>query len=198
MRRAALVALAAAALSACGKTESKRGPGLYALLDTDLGTIVVRLRKDKAPRSVAHFVGLATGKTAWTHPATGKTVRQPIYNGVVFHRVVPKFMIQTGDPLGTGEGRIGIKLRDEFSDLRYDAAGKVGLANDGPNTNHSQIFITLGPAPQLEGYHPIFGEVVEGLEIAREISKAPRETRDGSDRPFRPVRLNTVRIVEER
>ena len=180
-------------------------PGEYAVLYTSQGTIVCRLFPDEAPKTVENFIGLAQGTKRWTNPATGKLMRTPLYSGTVFHRVIPDFMIQGGDPLGTGEGSPGYKFDDEISANRhFDKPGILAMANSGPNTNGSQFFITVAPAEHLDGHYSIFGEVVSGQDVADAISKAPRKpaeggqdaaTKDGlSDKPVTPVKLIQVVI----
>lgn len=187
----ALVAAAAVLFAACGK----KNPGTFAVLTTSLGTIRVKLLTDKAPKTCENFIGLATGKKTWTDPKTKKPSNALLYDHVEFHRVRPGFMIQTGDPSGTGQGGAGFTINDEFAPgLKYDKAGYVGMANWGPNTNSSQFFITLGPARDLDKMHPIFGQVVDGLDVAKEIAAVPRNTLESSDRPLKPVYLESVRI----
>ena len=130
----------------------KKGP-LYATLKTSMGDIVVQLFEDKAPKTVANFVGLASGTKEWTDPKTGEKVKKPLYNGTIFHRVIPGFMIQGGDPLGNGTGGPGYRFEDEFNpDLRHTKGGILSMANAGPNTNGSQFFITLAPTLHLDNH----------------------------------------------
>jgi peptidyl-prolyl cis-trans isomerase A (cyclophilin A) len=169
-----------------------RAPGTYAILETSQGSIVCRLFEKEAPLTVANFVGLAEGTKEFTDPRTGKKTTRPFYDGLSFHRVIPRFMIQGGCPLGTGTGGPGYKFADEFhASLRHNAPGKLSMANAGPGTNGSQFFITVAPTPHLDNRHTIFGEVVEGQDVAVKISEAPR---DSSDRPRVPITLNHVRI----
>jgi peptidyl-prolyl cis-trans isomerase A (cyclophilin A) len=165
---------------------------LYATFKTSMGNIVVRLFEDKAPKTVENFVGLATGTKEWTDPKSGAKVKRPLYNGTIFHRVIPGFMIQGGDPLGSGRGGPGYKFADEFHpELRHNKAGVLSMANAGPNTNGSQFFITLAPTPHLDNRHSVFGEVVQGQEVAVAIANVPRGP---NDRPLKDVVLNEVVI----
>src|ERR1700761_9272678 len=142
-------------------------PGLYAVINTSMGNIVCRLFEKEAPKTVANFRGLATGTKAWTDPATGKVKHTPLYAGTTFHRVISGFMIQGGDPLGTGEGTPGYQFEDEIDPNRnFAKPGVLAMANSGPNTNGCQFFITVAPTDWLTGKHTIFGEVVEGQDIA--------------------------------
>jgi peptidyl-prolyl cis-trans isomerase A (cyclophilin A) len=157
-----------------------RQPGLYATFETSAGNIVCRLFDKDAPKTVANFVELAEGKREWTHPSTGKKSKDHLYDGTIFHRVIPDFMIQGGDPQGTGTGGPGYQFEDETkgSPHKLDKAGKLAMANAGPNTNGSQFFITVAPTTWLTGKHTIFGEVVEGQDIVKKISEVPRSRQD--------------------
>ncbi|MDQ2842488.1 MAG: peptidylprolyl isomerase [Acidobacteriota bacterium] len=167
-------------------------PGEYAVIYTSMGNIVCRLFGKEAPKTVANFVGLAKGTKQWTNPSTDKTMHTALYSGSSFHRVIPGFMIQGGDPVGTGEGSPGYKFDDEIApDRHFDKAGVLAMANSGPNTNGSQFFITVGPAIHLEGNYSIFGEVVSGQDVADAISKVPRD--ESNDRPIAAVKI--IRIV---
>ena len=183
--------LLSAALGTAAETPEKKEP-LYATLKTSMGDIVVQLFEDKAPKTVANFVGLASGTKEWTDPKTGDKVKRPLYNGTIFHRVIPGFMIQGGDPLGNGTGGPGYRFEDEFNpDLRHSKAGILSMANAGPNTNGSQFFITTQATPFLDGKHSVFGEVVKGQEVVAAIAGVPR---DGRDRPTKDVVLKEVVI----
>lgn len=167
-------------------------PGLYAVIYTSMGNIVCRLFEKEAPKTVANFRGLATGTKSWTDPATGKIKHTPLYSGTTFHRVIPGFMIQGGDPLGTGEGSPGYEFEDEIApDRNFDQAGVLAMANAGPNTNGSQFFITTAPATHLNGHYSIFGEVVSGQEVVESISQVPR---DEGDKPLTPVKILRISI----
>ncbi len=166
---------------------------LHATLATSMGDIRVRLLSETAPKTVENFVGLATGQRTWTDPKTGEERSDSLYNGTVFHRVIPDFMIQGGDPLGTGTGGPGYQFEDEVQGgPSFDKPGYLAMANAGPNTNGSQFFVTVAATPWLDGKHTIFGEVVDGQDVADAISK----TSATRDRPDTEVVLNEVRIEE--
>jgi peptidyl-prolyl cis-trans isomerase A (cyclophilin A) len=171
------------------------GDELYAVLETSLGTVKVRLLPKDAPETVANFVGLAQGTREWTDPRTGARVTRPLYDGTVFHRVIPEFMIQGGDPLGRGTGGPGYQFVDEFSARKFDRPGILAMANAGPNTNGSQFFLTEVATPWLNGKHTIFGEVIEGMEVVRAIA---RVRRGPMDRPEHDVTLQRVTITDKK
>ena len=156
---------------------------IYAAFDTTEGTFKIKLFNDKAPKTVENFVALADGTK------TGK----PFYDGTIFHRVIPDFMIQGGDPEGTGRGGPGYRFADEFHpDLKHTKPGILSMANAGPNSNGSQFFITVAATPWLDNKHSVFGEVTEGYAVVQKISKAPRNSQD---RPVKEVKVNSVKIV---
>jgi peptidyl-prolyl cis-trans isomerase A (cyclophilin A) len=165
---------------------------LTATLRTTEGTVQVRLFPDHAPKTVANFTDLAEGTREWTDPATRKTEQAKLYDGTVFHRVIPNFMIQGGDPLGTGTGGPGYKFADEIHpDLQFDRPYLLAMANAGPGTNGSQFFITVGPTPHLNGRHTIFGEVTSGSDVVDRISQVQTNR---NDRPVKDVVLESVEI----
>ena len=170
-----------------------RQPGTYAIFDTTEGMIVCRLFEKEAPKTVANFIELAEGSREWTHPVTRKKSKDRLYDGTIFHRVIPKFMIQGGDPAGTGMGGPGYQFADETkgSPHKFDKPGKLAMANAGPNTNGSQFFITVAATAWLTGNHTIFGEVVEGQEVVEKIVNVPRGPQD---KPKQDVKLNAVTI----
>lgn len=168
---------------------------MFAMFDTSMGSFKMELFSEKAPKTVENFVGLAEGTKEWTDPKSGKKVKKPFYDGLVFHRVIDNFMIQGGCPLGTGTGGPGYRFEDEFDkSLTHSEAGIFSMANAGPNTNGSQFFITTTKTPWLDGKHTVFGKVVDGLDVVMKIGK----TKTGPmDRPVVPVVINTVKIVRE-
>ncbi|MGH9490712.1 MAG: peptidylprolyl isomerase [Terriglobales bacterium] len=163
---------------------------------TSMGDIQAQLFPRRAPLAVGNFVGLATGTQAWRDSATGKITRRPLYSGTIFHRVIPGFMVQGGDPLGTGMGTPGYEFPNETSpSLTYDRAGRLGMANAGPNTNGSQFFITTGPQPHLNGGYTIFGQVTAGQKVVDAISEVPRDMQN--NRPLKPVVIEKITIQEK-
>jgi peptidyl-prolyl cis-trans isomerase A (cyclophilin A) len=169
---------------------------LNAHFTTSEGSFTVRLFEDDAPATVANFVGLAEGTKEWTDPKSGQKVKRPYYNGLVFHRVIEGFMIQGGDPLGTGTGGPGYKFADEFSPkARHGKAGILSMANSGPNTNGGQFFITLAATPWLDNKHSVFGEVVDGLDVIKKIGSTP--TSKPGDRPLKPITVQSVTIQKQ-
>jgi peptidyl-prolyl cis-trans isomerase A (cyclophilin A) len=165
-----------------------------AVFDTTMGTLRCKLFPKQAPKTVANFIGLAEGTKDWKDPATGQTKHGvPLYNGTIFHRVIPDFMIQGGDPLGTGTGDPGYKFEDEIvSSLTFDRPGRLAMANAGPNTNGSQFFITEKPTPWLNGHHTIFGQCDDAsVELVKKIARVPKGP---GDKPLTPVRINKIVI----
>jgi peptidyl-prolyl cis-trans isomerase A (cyclophilin A) len=165
---------------------------LYARFVTSMGNVVLRLEEQRCPNTVKNFVGLATGTQEWTDPRSGETKNAPLYDGTIFHRVIPDFMVQGGDPLGRGTGGPGYRFADEFHpELRHNAPGTLSMANSGPNTNGSQFFLTEKATPWLDNRHSVFGQAVAGAEL---IAKITRVARDGRDRPNQDVVLQRVEI----
>ncbi len=169
--------------------------GPTVLFDTTLGRLTCQLFTEEAPQTTASFLGLATGAKTWTDPATHLPVTgKPFYNGTQFHRVIPGFMIQGGDPLGTGMGDAGFYLPDEISpSLRFDVPGRLAMANSGPNTNSSQFFITEAPYPTLNGHYTIFGQCDPHSVLI--VATIARVERNVDDKPNTPVLLNKVTVL---
>ena len=172
-----------------------REPGLYVRIETSMGNITARLYEKEAAATVRSFRELAEGKKAFKDPKSGQMVRRAFYNGVAIHRVIPGFMIQMGDPTGTGAFDPGFTVPDEFDPaLRYDRPGRLGMANTGDkNSGNCQFFITEAPAPHLNNLHTIFGQIVEGQDVVQKIGAVPR---DANDKPRTPVTI--TRMVFQR
>ncbi|MBI4248096.1 MAG: peptidylprolyl isomerase [Elusimicrobia bacterium] len=182
----------------------EQAPGLYAVFHTNAGDMVCSLFENESPKTVANFVDLATGAKEWTDPKTGEKKKSRFYDGLIFHRVIPGFMIQGGDPLGTGTGGPGYRFEDEVgAGLRFDEPGKLAMANAGPNTNGSQFFITDMPRENypklpshLNGRHTIFGQLVSGWDVLKYIATTGRDQRDKPDNDVVITEL-VIRRVEE-
>jgi peptidyl-prolyl cis-trans isomerase A (cyclophilin A) len=172
---------------------AQAAPKQTATIETSMGTIVVELYADQSPNTVANFVGLAGGTKEYTDPATGQKKKGKFYDGLTFHRVIPNFMIQGGDPVGNGTGGPGYKFNDEYPAAKFDRPGRLAMANAGPNTNGSQFFITTANDEFLNttGHYVIFGQVTKGQDVADAITKVPR---DGQDRPNTPVVIKHITI----
>ncbi|MEW6430378.1 MAG: peptidylprolyl isomerase [Myxococcota bacterium] len=211
----AIVVAVGLALTGCKKDEAGGGAGagaaaaegpwtakvlagqeLYATITTNMGAVTVKLYSKDAPKTVRNFVGLATGEREWRSPATGEIKKGvPLYAGTIFHRVIEGFMIQGGDPLGTGTGDPGYRFEDELqSGKTFDRVGLLAMANSGPNTNGSQFFITTSTPQWLNGKHTIFGEVVKGYEVVDAIQKVPKGP---ADRPVQPVKIEKIELSEQ-
>ena len=174
-----------------------RQSGTYAIFNTTEGNIVCRLFEKDAPKTVQNFTDLAEGKREWRHPGTGKKSNDRLYDGTIFHRVIPDFMIQGGDPQGTGMGGPGYQFEDETkgSPHNFDKVGKLAMANAGPNTNGSQFFITVGPTPHLNRKHTIFGEVADA--DSRAVVDTIAKTRTGrNDRPVDDITITSVTVEQ--
>jgi len=175
---------------------SPQPTGPTVIFDTSMGRMTCKLFSDEAPKTVANFIGLAEGTKDWTDPATHQNEHgKPLYNGTTFHRVIPDFMIQGGDPLGTGMGDPGYYINDEFDpNLNFDVAGRLAMANSGPNTDGSQFFITVAPYDSLDQHYTIFGQCdAHSVLIAQSITQVER---DDHDKPLEPVTLEKVTIVQ--
>ncbi len=174
------------------KKTTKKEKEMIAVFETNQGTFKVKLFADKAPKTVENFVGLAEGTKEFTNPETGKKEKKHFYDGLKFHRVIPNFMIQGGDPIGRGTGGPGYQFADEFSpDLRHTKPGILSMANAGPNTNGSQFFVTVAATPWLDGKHTVFGEVIEGMDVVTAISMAKTASQD---RPVEDIIVKTLKI----
>ena len=166
-----------------------------AIIETTAGKLTCTLFPDKAPMGVANFIGLAKGTKDWTSPATNRKMHAvPLYNGTIFHRVIPEFMIQGGDPAGNGSGDPGYKFKNETSpDLTFDRPGRLAYANAGPDTNGSQFFVTEVPYPSLDGHYTIFGQCDDAsVELVKKIARMPR---NGNDLPDNPVKIEKITIL---
>jgi peptidyl-prolyl cis-trans isomerase A (cyclophilin A) len=162
---------------------------------TNRGDFKAKLMPEHAPKTVANFVDLATGGRAWKDPRDGAEKNEPLYNGTIFHRVIPDFMIQGGDPTGTGMGGPGYQFEDEVpaDGPSFDRKGLLAMANAGPNTNGSQFFVTLAPTAWLTGKHTIFGEITEGMEVVEAIGGV---TTGPQDKPTEDVVIERIDIEE--
>jgi peptidyl-prolyl cis-trans isomerase A (cyclophilin A) len=166
---------------------------MQAQFTTSEGNFTIRLFDQEAPNTVANFVELAEGTKEWTDPKTGQKTKRPYYNGLIFHRVIDGFMIQGGDPLGTGTGGPGYRFADEFHPkLRHSKAGILSMANSGPNSNGGQFFITLAATPWLDNRHSVFGEVIDGMDVVQKIGSTA--TSKPGDRPLKPITIQSVTI----
>jgi len=169
---------------------------LFAHFTTSEGNFTVRLFDAEVPKTAANFAGLADGTQEWTDPRTGRKVKQPYFDGTIFHRVIDGFMIQGGDPLGQGTGGPGFTFADEFHPkLRHSKAGILSMANRGPDTNGGQFFITLAATPWLDDKHSVFGEVVEGMDVVTRIGGIA--TTKPGDRPVKPITVESVTIEKK-
>jgi len=169
---------------------------IIAKIVTSMGDINCELFPEKAPKTVANFIGLAEGTKEWLILGTNQWVKKPLYSGTIFHRVIPDFMIQGGDPLGNGTGGPGYKFEDEFSsDLKFDVPGRLAMANAGPNTNGSQFFITERPTPHLNNRHTIFGQCKE-VDVVKAIARVERDL--SNDRPKTDVVIKEIKIIREK
>jgi peptidyl-prolyl cis-trans isomerase A (cyclophilin A) len=164
-----------------------------ATIETTKGTFTVRLMPEHAPKTVENFVGLANGSRSWKDPRDGAEKQEPLYEGTIFHRVIPGFMIQGGDPTGTGRGGPGYQFEDEVppDGPSFDRPGLLAMANAGPGTNGSQFFVTVAATPWLDGGHTIFGEVIEGYDVVEAIAGVAT---GAQDRPVDDVRIDRIEV----
>lgn len=178
------------------KTEKKKeAKEMIAVFETNKGTFKAKLFAEQTPKTVDNFVGLAEGTKEWTDPKTGKKVKRPFYDGLIFHRVIPNFMIQGGCPLKNGTGDPRYRFEDEFvATLKHDRGGLLSMANAGPGTNGSQFFVTTVPTPWLDNKHTIFGEVIEGMDVVHSIEKSKTGP---MDRPVEEVVIKSLKIVRK-
>ncbi len=193
MNKTAIILLMAIGLLwSCKSNYADLGDGLYVELQTTKGDVVLKLEQDKVPLTVANFVSLAEG----TNPYVSEEFKgKPFYDGLIFHRVMPDFMIQGGDPLGNGTGNPGYRFKDEFNaDLKHNAKGVLSMANGGPNTNGSQFFITVKETPWLDGVHSVFGKVIMGMDVVDSIVAVPTQP---GDRPVDSVIMKKVTILRK-
>lgn len=208
MRNSFFVALTIALFSLTGWSQSSKSSPTHppvhhtpagpptAIIETTAGNMTCTLFPDKAPIGVQNFIGLATGKKEWKNPASGVAKHGvPLYDGTIFHRVIPGFMIQGGDPKGDGTGDPGYKFKNEVSDdLLFDKPGRLAYANAGPDTNGSQFFITEVATPHLNGHYTIFGQCDDAtVALVKQIAAMSRDPMN--DRPFRPVKIVHIKIT---
>jgi len=194
MKKVYFLVILAIALTGCKSQYSELGDGIFADIQTTRGNIIVALEYEKTPVTVANFITLAEG----TSPFVSDSLKgKPYYDGIIFHRVMKDFMIQTGDPTGTGKGNPGYKFADEFNDsLKHDRKGILSMANSGPTTNGSQFYITHKETPWLDGRHTVFGHVVEGIDVVDSIANIEvSKEQMTKDKPLVDVKMNKVSIV---
>lgn len=185
--------LAAEKTDTKAKDKTGKAKEMFAVMETNMGTIRLKLFHDKVPKTVENFVSLAEGTKEWTDPKTGKKQKAPLYNGTVFHRIIKDFMIQGGDPLGKGTGGPGYKFADEFHpELKHHKPGILSMANAGPNTNGSQFFITVVPTDWLDNKHSVFGEVAD--EASMKVVKTISEVKTNNSAPEKPVTIKSIKI----
>jgi peptidyl-prolyl cis-trans isomerase A (cyclophilin A) len=192
---AGMIAVLAGIFTSPAMAQKSRDPGLYVTFQTNQGTIVCQLFEKEAPITVKNFVDLAEGNKEWKDPKTGVMKKSRYYDGLIFHRVIPDFMIQGGDPTGTGMGGPGYKFQNEYTpSIKFDKAGRLAMANAGPNTNGSQFFITEAAVGLDSKDYTIFGQCNEGIDVVKKIARVPKTPGD-KDRPATPVVMEKV-IIE--
>lgn len=201
MTRAGVICIAVLAGGAAlaqtpGNEAPKLSPGLYARINTSVGAITAQLFEKETPVTVRTFIGLARGTQPWMDPKTRMPVKRPLYDNLIFHRVIPGFMIQTGDPTGTGAYDCGFRLPDEFvASLKFDRAGRLAMANAGPGTANCQFFITDGKYPEGNGKYAIFGQVVDGQPVVSKIADVIRDDHDKPNIPAHLINITFTRVV---
>lgn len=193
MKKSLIFAMLLAVPAAFAQEKPKLNPGVYANFETSMGNFTCELFEKDAPITVANFIGLASGTKDWKDPKTGNTVKgKPLYDGLIFHRIIDGFMIQGGDPAGNGTGGPGFAIKDEIK-LKHEKAGTLAMANAGPNSAGSQFYVTVAPQPGLDQAHAytVFGQVVSGLDVVIAIGKVKT---GAGDRPVTPVVIKKVSI----
>jgi peptidyl-prolyl cis-trans isomerase A (cyclophilin A) len=171
-----------------------RENGLYTTIVTSMGSITAKLYEKESPITVKNFIDLSRGRKEWTDPQTHQRLKRALYPGTIFHRVIPGFMIQGGDPTGTGSGGSDV-IPDELDpSLRFDTSGKLAMANSGPGSGSCQFFITEVPTPHLNGKHTIFGQVVEGQELVGKIARVPVAAENRPVTPIKILRITFLRV----
>jgi peptidyl-prolyl cis-trans isomerase A (cyclophilin A) len=195
---AVFLMLASIALAQTSNDQPKLPPGLYAVINTSAGVITAQLFEKETPRTVGAFVGLARGTQPWLDPKTRKPATHPLYENLIFHRVIPDFIIQTGDPTETGRHDCGFKLPDEFvADLKFDRPGRLAMANAGPGTAACQFFITENKYGDGNGHYTIFGQVVDGQPVVAKISHVLRDDRDRPRLPAKLIKITFMRVLPD-
>ena len=193
MKKVLIFAMLLVVPAAFAQEKPKLNPGVYAHFETSMGNFTAELYEKDAPGTVANFIGLADGTKDWKDPQTGQTMKgKHLYDGLIFHRIIDGFMIQGGDPLGTGTGGPGFAIKDEIK-LLHDKEGRLAMANAGSNTAGRQIYITVAPQPSLDRAraYTVFGQIISGMDAVKAISKV----RTGAnDRPVTPVTIKKVTI----
>ena len=193
MKKGLIIVLGLFSFNLYADKQANTSKDLNALIKTTKGDIKIKLFPDYAPKTVENFINLAEGKKEVLDHKTKALIKKPFYNGLIFHRVIPGFMIQTGCPKGNGTGGSGSTIPDEFNSiLKHNKPGVVSMANAGPNTTQSQFFITIDATPHLDGKHSIFGQVVSGIDVVKKISKVERNM--ANDKPVQPISIKSVTI----
>jgi peptidylprolyl isomerase len=197
MRNFLLLCLTLVAVPAFAQ-QAKLRPGTYAHFETSMGNFTAQLYTREAPNTVGNFVGLVNGTKEWKDPRTGRVMQgKRFYDGLTFHRVINGFMVQGGDPTGSGSGGPGYRFPDEFAPtLKHDREGRLSMANSGPNTNGSQFFITLGQQSSLDGKHSVFGQIVQGMDVVKRIGETPVTKPSNKPRTAVVIKKITIERVQ--